>query len=49
MITVTSGMSGMMFGETPGNAVDLGNDVKSAAQNVDAVISGRQAAQGAAS
>jgi hypothetical protein len=34
-------MSGMMFGEASGNAVDLGNDVKSAAQAVDAVISGR--------
>jgi len=41
MITDTSGMSAMMFGEAPGQGVDLGDAVKSAADNVDAVVSGK--------
>jgi hypothetical protein len=32
----------MMFGEMPGSGVDIGDVVKSAANNVDAVISGKQ-------
>lgn len=41
MITDTTGMSGMMFGEMPGQGVDLGDAVKSASANVDAVASGK--------
>ncbi|KAF2255370.1 hypothetical protein BU26DRAFT_515087 [Trematosphaeria pertusa] len=39
MITDTSGMSAMMFGEEPGKGVDLGDAVRNAAKNVDEVIS----------
>ena len=44
MITDTTGMSAMMFGETPGRGVEIGEAVKSASANVDAVVSGRQGA-----
>lgn len=40
MIADTSGKTGMMFGEAPGQGVDLGDAVKSAAKNVVDVIEG---------
>jgi uncharacterized protein with PIN domain len=40
MITDTSGMAAMMFGEQPGRGVDLGDAVKKASQDLVSVIEG---------
>ena len=40
MITDTSGMSAMMFGEQPGRGVDLGDAVKTASQELVGIIEG---------
>lgn len=42
MITDTSGMAGMMFGEVPGQGVDVGEAVRAASNNVEGVLFGRQ-------
>jgi hypothetical protein len=40
MITDSTGMTGMMFGEQPGRGIDLGNAVKNASQELVRIIEG---------